>query len=128
MKAIFPGKGVIIVTKYNVNVLKDFYKNNLINSKLFGIYEQSNYYLQVGNFNYFPKKSNLVLEDAHLLTLKQLQELIAKQMKENPNSLKDKSSSDNKIKISDNTKDFSDKPLDDNFVKNNPFFSTLTSI
>ena len=128
MKAIFPGKGTIIVTKYNVNVLKDYYENNLINSKLFSIYQQSNYSIQVGNLNYFPKNANLILENANLLTLKQLQELIAKQMQENPKALKDNDSSENLNQTSNSTEVFSDKPLDDNFVKSNPFFSTLTSI
>ena len=87
MKAVFPSKGVVIVTKYNVDVLKNFYKNNLINSKLFSIYQQSDYSIQVGNFNYLPKKSNIILDNAHLLTLRQLQEIVAKQIKENPGTV-----------------------------------------
>ena len=125
MKAVFPCKGVVIVTKYNVNVLRNFYKNNLINSKLFSIYQQSDYSIQVGNFNYLPKKSNIILDNAHLLTLRQLQEIVAKQIKGNPGAVTIKKAPSKETNESD---DFSDEPLDDNFIKNNPFFSTLTAL
>lgn len=121
MKAVFPSKGVIIVTKYNVNMLRDYYRNNLINSKLFAIYEQSNYFMQAGNFNYFPKKANLILYNANLLTLKKLQQVVANQINQNPELAK------KVIKSQPKEQEFSDEPLDDNFVKNNPFFNTLTS-
>lgn len=122
MKAVFPSKGVVIVTKYNVNVLRDYYRNNLINSKLFAIYEQSNYFMQAGNFNYFPKKSNLILYKSNLLTLKKLQEVIANQINQTP-ELAEKITAQKQ----ETTQEFSNEPLDDNFVKNNPFFNTLTS-
>lgn len=124
MKAVFPSKGVLIITKYNVNVLKDFYRENLINSKLFAIYQQSNYYMQCGNFNYFPKKSNLILYKANLLTLRQLQEIVAQQMKENPNAVTTKRIHNSEPEEVEDD-DFSNEPLDDNFIKNNPFFNTL---
>ena len=128
MKAVFPSKGVVIVTKYNVDVLKNFYKNNLINSKLFSIYQQSDYSIQVGNFNYLPKKSNIILDNAHLLTLRQLQEIVAKQIKENPGTVTIKKAPQKPSDETVESNDFSDEPLDDNFIKNNPFFSTLTSL
>ena len=124
MKALFPSKGVVIVTKYNVNMLKDYYKNNLINSKLFGIYQQSNYSIQVGNLKYPPKKSDFILNGANLLTLKQLQEYVLKQT-----SVINNNSNESQEKAEEtSTPTISDKPLDDNFVKNNPFFDTLTSL
>ena len=123
MKALFPKSGVIIVTKYNVNTLKDYYKNNLINSKLFGIYQQSNYSLQVGNFSYLPKRSEIILDDVHLLTLKQLQEYVLEQTKGSNSAAKTiPQGSKNPPKA-----EISDKPLDDNFIKDNPFFTTLNS-
>ena len=128
MKAIFPTKGVIIVTKYNVKVLNDFYRNNLINSKLFAIYQQSNYNMQVGNFNYLPKKANIILYNAHLLTLRQLQEVISNQIKQNPEYFNIKPPTTEASQETDEQDEFSDDPLDDNFIKNNPFFKTLTSI
>lgn len=121
MKAVFPAKGIVIVTKYNVNVLRDYYRNNLINSKLFAIYQQSNYSMQSGNFNYFPKKSNLILYKANLLTLQQLQEIVARQVAE---SKQENGIQQEPLSTKEN---FSNEPLDDNFIKNNPFFKTLTA-
>lgn len=121
MKAVFPTKGVVIVTKYNVNVLRDYYRNNLINSKLFAMYQQSNFHMQSGNFNYLPKKSNIILYKTHLLTLKQLQEVVAEQIK-NSSVLAEKEPHEET-----SSNEFSNEPLDDNFIKNNPFFETLMS-
>lgn len=125
MKAVFPTKGVVIVTKYNVNVLRDYYRNNLINSKLFAMYQQSNFHMQSGNFNYLPKKSNIILYKTHLLTLQQLQEVVAKQMRESLeyNNAQAETQEDSQEKQTQDN--FSDEPLDDNFIKNNPFFKTL---
>lgn len=124
MKAIFPKKGVLIVTKYNVSILKEFYNSNLINSKLFSIYQQYNYFIQVGNFNYFPKSSNIILDNTHLLTLLDLKKTIFEQIKNNPESVTITKDSQ---KNSDEN-NFSNEPLDDNFIKSNPFFKTLTSL
>ena len=121
MKAIFPKKGVVIVTKYNVNTLKDYYKNNLINSKLFGVYQQSNYSINVGNYAYLPQKSNIILDKSHLLTITQLQEYVLSQMKIKQNS----NISENKAEKVEQSSS-SNKPLDDNFIKDNSFFTTLT--
>lgn len=123
MKAVFPTKGVVIVTKYNVNVLRDYYRNNLINSKLFAMYQQSNFSMQAGNFNYLPKKSNIILYKTHLLTLRQLQEVVAKQIQES----QEFNEEPEEIVESQPQNDFSSEPLDDNFIKNNPFFKTLMS-
>ena len=130
MKAVFPTKGALIVTKYNVNMLNDFYKNNLINSKLFAAYQQSNFYMQSGNFNYFPKKSNIIVYNAHLLTLQRLQEVIAAEM----NAQKEAAQSATEVSKEQETSNeepventFSDEPLDDNFIQSNSFFKTLTA-
>lgn len=127
MKAVFPTKGVVIVTKYNVNVLKDFYRNNLINSKLFAIYQQSNFHMQSGNFNYFPKRSNIILYKANLLTLQQLQEVVSEQMRK---SNIEPTSSNTQVKETpkqEPSQEFSSEPLTDNFILDNPFFKTLIS-
>ena len=113
MKAVFPSKGVVVLTKNDVDKLHNFYKDNLINSKLFSVYEQSNYSVQVGSFSYLPKKSNIILDNANLLTLKQLYEILCKQLAVT-------STNSDAEKNMDYT-----KPLDDNFILNHPFFETL---
>ncbi|MBR3697708.1 MAG: hypothetical protein IKM97_05580 [Clostridia bacterium] len=126
MKAVFPTKGVIIVTKNNVRVLHDFYKEILINSKLFNIYQNSSFQLQVKNLNYLPQNSNIILSQAHLLTLQQLQQIVAKQLQENQKNNSNDNSRNSNSTIRAEEPDFTDEPLDDNFIKNNPFFQTLT--
>lgn len=117
MKAVFPNNGIVVLTKSDVDKLHDFYKDNLINSKLFSIYEHSNYSIQVGNFSYLPKKANIILENANFLTLKQLHQILKEQIP--PTT--EKSNSTN---IENNTIDYNE-PLDDNFILNHPFFETL---
>jgi hypothetical protein len=109
LKAVFPCKGTVVVTKYNVNMINNFYEENLINSKLFSAYNQHDLAVQVGKFNYLPKNSKIILEqDANLLTVKQLNDALLKI-----------SPSHSKQEIND------DKPIEDNFIMENPFFQTL---
>lgn len=115
MKAVFPAKGIVILTKYSVKAMNDFYMDKLVNSKMFSIYKQSNYPIQSGNLNYLPQKSNIVLNNAHLLTAKKLQELILSQEQAK------------KPQKAETTKP-SEELLDDNFILSNPFFKTLTSV
>lgn len=112
MKAVFPCKGVVVVTKQNVDMLTNFYEGNLINSKLFSAYSQNNLAVQVGNFNYFPQKSTIILEkNTNLLTIQELNKVLARtaeKPKTEPLSTKAK-----------------DVPIEDNFIKDHPFFQTL---
>ena len=70
MKAVFPCKGTIVVTKQNVDVLSKVYQENLINSPLFMAYNQGNVDVQVGPFNYLPQNTKVVLrQNTELLTI-----------------------------------------------------------
>lgn len=113
MKAIFPCRGSVILTKVDADKLRNFYLNNLEKSKLFNIYNQSNYSIQEGNLTYLPKKSNIIAEDIHFLTLKNLHTVLSKELEKNPGNY---------------TVPNSHEPLDDNFIINHPFFSTLTPL
>lgn len=117
MKAIFPNKGIVILTKQDVQKLNNFYKDTLLNSKLYSIYELSDYSMQIENFSYLPKKANIILDNANLLTLKQLHEILKEQIPESQNSTININNFDNDID--------DDTPLDDNFILNHPFFKTL---
>ena len=111
MKAIFPCKGVVVVTKHNVDVLNSFYEENLINSKLFAAYNQNNFAVQVGKFNYLPQNSKIILEqNTNLLTIKSLNDVLSKTA-EKPKAEKT---------AINNT-----KPIEDNFIIDHPFFQTL---
>lgn len=112
MKAVFPCKGVVVVTKQNVDILTNFYEGNLINSKLFSVYSQNNFAVQVGNFNYLPQNSTIILEkDANLLTIQELNKVLA-QTAEKP-------------KVEPVSQTTNEVPIEDNFIKDHPFFKTL---
>lgn len=110
MKAIFPCNGTVVVTKPNVDILNNFYEENLKNSKLFAAYKQNNFVVQVGNLTYLPENSTIVLEqNTNLLDIKTLNNVLSKNMQ---NSQKPKTFDNN-------------KPIEDNFILDHPFFQTL---
>lgn len=113
MKAVFPCKGTVILTKNDVDKLKSFYSDNLQNSKLFSIYQQSNYAIQVGKLNYLPQKSKIILDNAHFLTLQELHSVLSDKL--------------DSITLPNNSTT-NDTPIDDNFILNHPFFETLTPL
>ena len=113
MKAVFPCTGTVILTKSDVDKLHNFYLDNLKSSKLLPIYNQSNYSIQEGNLTYLPQNTNIVLENAHFLSLSELHAALSKTMNKIPEQTIDKNN-------------FS--PLDDNFILNHPFFETLTPL
>lgn len=113
MKAVFPCTGTVILTKSDVDKLKNFYLDNLQNSKLFSIYNQSNYAIQVGKLNYLPQKSNIILDNAHFLTLQKLHSVLSEKI--------------DTITLPNNPATY-DTPIDDNFILNHPFFETLTPL
>ena len=49
-------------------------------------------------------------------------------IRENPELFNKKQQNNKDMQESDDIEEISDEPLDDNFIKNNPFFKTLTAI
>lgn len=118
MKAIFPCKGTVVLTKRNVDTLHNIYTDNMVNSKLFAIYNQSNYSVQVGTFNYLPKKSTIVTEKTTFLSIQQLHKILSEHMANMPVAKEEE-----EPEVEEDN-----EPLDDNFVLNHPFFETLKPI
>lgn len=116
MKAVFPCKGVIVITKQNVDILSNFYEGSLINSKLYSAYIQNNFAVQVGKFNYLPQNSKITLDkNAKLLTIRELNNVLSKAV--------ESEKATNKA-----IPDKKDAPIEDNFIMNHPFFQTLKPI
>lgn len=116
MKAIFPCKGVVIITKPNVNMIYNYYTEKLENSPLYEQYMQSDVSIELGKFKYLPKKSSIVLsKNSHLLTVQELTEAV--------NKMSGKEQKSEKIKPENTIKN--NKPLEDCFIENHPFFQTL---
>lgn len=120
MKAIFPCKGSVILTKHNVDKLYNFYTDNLVNSKMFPVYNNSDYSVQINSFYYLPKNTSIVLNNAHLLTSQALYKALGQDLIN--------ATAQNKAQNPQAQKTDFDAPLDDNFIFNHPFFDTLTQV
>lgn len=112
MKAVFPCKGVVVVTKQNVDILSKVYQETLINSPLFSAYNQGNIDVQVGPFNYLPQNTKIVLrQNTELLTIQELNKVLKETMKANEENIEN-----------------DDTPIEDSSIMNHPFFQTLKPI
>ncbi len=133
MKVVFPCSGSIVLTKDDLQVLQDFYENNLVNSKAYPLYSTCDYILQVGNFNYLPIKSRLIIEDnASLLTISKLRGIIDSAVPENAksNATSQVEKTEEKVEEVKNPVkgDEEDMPIKDEDILSNPFFTTLKPV
>lgn len=115
MRVVFPCKGVIILSKDDMQKLESFYKTKLMTSKLYDYYKTSDVAVQIGNFNYFPKNYSFVLKDANLLSIKKLRDALdmSSPEQETPH-LEEKS--------------IEETPISDASIASHPFFQTLRPI
>lgn len=121
MKAVFPCKGVVVVTKQNVDIIANFYEGNLINSKLYQSYMQSNFAIQVGAFNYMPQNSKIILDrNANLLTIRELNQVLSQTAQKAVDAKPVMQNTENTTSVQKG-----DMPIEDSFVMNHPFFQTL---
>lgn len=115
MKVVFPCKGSIVLLKQDLEILKAFYNTSLLTSKLSEFYKNSKSIVQVGNFNYLPSKSVLVLYKANLLTIEKMRDIL--------NLYSNSKTSENDV--ANSTTSDSQAPISDNDLLSNPFFQTL---
>jgi hypothetical protein len=134
MKAIFPCKGTMIIYKQDLTALEAFYKSRLITSKLSAYAKISTETLQVGNLNYLPNNSNLILDTNSLLSLNKLKEVLniepiskttnnqTENLDVQPNlaNVQRQATLENSA-ILNNEEDL----IDDKDILSNPFFQTL---
>ncbi len=113
MKVVFPCTGSLVLLKQDLETLKAFYNTNLLTSKLVETYKSSNVTVQVGNFNYIPKNSSLVLYKANVLTIEKMRKILGI-YKEPPTQTK--------------TQETVEEKISDNDILSNPFFQTLTPL
>lgn len=135
MKVVFPCSGSIVLTKDDLQILQDFYENNLVNSKAYPLYSTCDYILQVGNFNYLPIKSRLIIEDnASLLTISKLRGIIDSAVPENAKAnataqVEEKPETKEEVKEEKSVKgDEEEMPIKDEDILSNPFFTTLKPV
>lgn len=113
MRVVFPCKGVIVLTKEDMQKLGSFYQTKLMTSKMYEYYKTSDVSLQIGNFDYFPKKYSFVLKDANLLSIKQLRSILDMNVPQKNATTK--------------TPEVEEK-ISDASISSHPFFQTLKPI
>lgn len=118
MRVVFPCKGSLVLLKQDLETLKTFYNTSLLTSKMAEYYKTSNAMVQVGNFNYIPETSALVLYKAHLLTIEEMRKILG--------IFKESNSQNNENVVSQ--KDDNSNPISDDDLLSNPFFQTLKQI
>lgn len=120
MKVVFPCKGSLVLLKQDLETLQAFYNTTILTSKLLDVYKTSNVMVQVGNFNYIPVKSSLVLYKANLLTIEKMRNILGIY---NENSVSRQTSTQTTVKEENKA-----EPISDNDLLSNPFFQTLTPL
>lgn len=120
MKVVFPCKGSLVLLKQDLETLEAFYNTSILTSKMLDIYKSSNVMVQVGNFNYVPQKSALVLYKVNLLTIEKMRKILG---------IYQETSEQEQVQASAPTpavsQDKNESPISDNDLLSNPFFQTL---
>ena len=116
VRVVFPCKGSLVLLKQDLETLKAFYNTSILTSKMANYYKTSNSMIQVGNLNYIPQKSALVLYKANLLTVEKMRKILGVYQEQeepptNQNTITPKV---------DNS-----APISDDDLLSNPFFQTL---
>ena len=118
MKVVFPKKGSLVLLKQDLETLEAFYNTAILTSKMLDIYKASNVMVQVGNFNYVPIQSALVLYKATFLTIDEMRKILG---------IYQETSSQVNIQAptTPTAQDQYETPISDNDLLSNPFFQTL---
>jgi hypothetical protein len=117
VKVVFPCKGALVLLKQDLSTLKAFYNTSILTSKLSESYKNSNIMVQIGNFNYIPQQSGLVLYKANVLTIEKMRKILGIYVEEK--TVKPTTSQ------KDVAEDVNETPISDNDLLSNPFFQTL---
>lgn len=122
MKVVFPCKGSLVLLKQDLETLEAFYNTSLLTSKMLDIYKASNVMVQVGNFNYIPQKSALVLYKVNLLTIEKMRKILGIYNEKTAQQ----EATPPPVPVQNNTAaEANDAPISDNDLLSNPFFQTL---
>lgn len=123
MRAVFPCKGVLVLTKKDVDSLQNFYNSTLEKSSIFSNYNATEYSIQIGNFNYLPKKATLIVDEKNLLTISKLRAIMNGTV-----PTKQEEPKIEKEPAEEVVEESLDNPLSDDDILSHPFFTTLKPI
>lgn len=116
MKAIFPCMGSLIMTKTDIEKLKDYYNSRQIaNNTNLSIIENN-------FFNYFNDDTTFILDNVTPLTVSKLKKVLG--ISDNN---KVETASQKTIKESENIQE-DEELIDDDSIFSNPFFTTLKPV
>ena len=116
MNAIFPCIGSLIMTKTDIEKLKDYYNCRQIENN-------TNLSIVENNFlNYFDDNSTFILDNVTPLTVSKLKKVLGI----NTNNKPENTSQEN-IKESENIQE-DEELIDDDSIFSNPFFTTLKPV
>ena len=120
MKVVFPRSGSLVLLKQDLETLKAFYNTNLLTSKMADMYKTATTMIQIKNFNYIPKSDSLVLDNAHVLTIDEMREILGIFNGQESTQTNDY----------EQTAEAEEEPdyISDDDILSNPFFTTLTPI
>lgn len=120
MKVVFPRSGSLVLLKQDLETLKAFYNTNLLTSKMAEMYKKTNTMIQIKNFNYIPQSNSLVLDNAHVLTIDEMREILG--IFNRQEAAKEEESE--QPQVDDDTENY----ISDDDILSNPFFTTLRPI
>ena len=121
MKVVFPRSGSLVLLKQDLETLKAFYNTTLLTSKMADMYKTSTTMIQIKNFNYIPKSDSLVLDNAHVLTINEMREILGIF-----NSQESTKTNNNEQSIE--SEEEGPNYIADDDILSNPFFTTLAPI
>lgn len=128
MKVVFPCKGSLVLLKQDLETLKAFYNSSILTSKMLDIYKTSNVMVQVGNFNYIPQKSALVLHKTNLLTIEKMRKILGIYQETSQNNVSVPTPPPAEAPRVEPSHSSNENPISDNDLLSNPFFQTLRPI
>ena len=122
MKVVFPRKGSLVLLKQDLETLEAFYNTSILTSKMLDIYKTSNVMVQVGNFNYIPIQSALVLYKTTFLTIDEMRKILGIYQE---TSSQAKAPTLTPSPTTPTVQGQNEPPISDNDLLSNPFFQTL---
>lgn len=124
LKVVFPCKGSMVLTKSDIETLRSFYNTKLMTSKLYEYSKNSEFVVQVDNFNYIPKTYTLFAKQVNFMTIRRMREILGL-TKPIPKELEEQSSPQPANNVTPQVSNDEDEKISDKTLLSHPFFKTL---
>jgi hypothetical protein len=128
MKALFPCEGSIIVNKQDLDPMTAYYNMQLMRSNMNEYIKTANAILQVGNFSYIPESSHFVVNMENLSTIGQIKTALNIEVPQTTNvqtGAPQGAVQANNATQQKANEEWLNKPITDEDISSNPFFTTM---